>query len=605
MRRPLIAAVLAGVLLAGGCGIPDSTEVKPLRQGPVGGEANPGGSLPERVSREDTTNVKDFVTDFLTVAAGDQTTAANRFRQFLSPQAAATFRPLDGIKVIRLIGQPLNNPDDPKVTIKYRDVGTLRQKGVFVPATSLIQQTATFDVGEVNGGRGLYVRGGVQNILLSDTELRFYKRQMIYFWNQERSGLVPDVRYLPQDLPESQRPTEIIDWLTSGPQELISGVVETLPEGTKQIGVVPAASNQTLQISLSGQALPQEDPAGALQRLQQQVRWSLRPLLPTTLALSIEHQDHKYSGSDYLPANPAYQPTEPERFAIYNGQIMRVAQSYRSGEPVPILRPQDNRGIESAALAVSGNRSYAALVVNERASKKVLKVGATGVGDAATLTQRRLTGPVGRPVWAKSPNGSDQNTHGLITMGGRLYSFPAEGFRNGGQGLTPVQWPDSVPASITAVAVAPDAHRVALIAGGVLYVAGLSLGDGGGLQLTSPQLIRTELRKLTAVTWSAEDMLALAGLKPDADRYAIMDVSIDGATQFYRRDDLGSNPVTSLTSQPANPARSDENVGAVAYVIGDAGYSDLKAERMTVDDLAEKIAKPVEGVLPTAPFFLG
>ena len=604
MRRGFLAAVLAGTLLAGGCGIPDDTEVRPLQPGPAGGEINVNAQGAERVRREDTSIVKDFVTNYLAAAAGEQKSAVDRVKEFLSSQAQATFRPPDGIKVIRVIGQPLANPDDPNVTIKYREIGVLKAKGILEPVNKPEEQTARFNIGAVNGQPGIFVRELAPALLLSDTALkRYYKRQTIYFWNQERSGLVPDVRYMPTSVPESARPTEVIDWLTSGPQPSIASLVEALPDDTKPNGNVPAVTNQTLQISLPGQVLPQDDQPGALQRLQQQLRWSLRPMPAATLALSIEHQTYTYTDSDYLNVNPAYQQTEPERFAVYNGQIMRLAQSYRSGEPVPIIRPQDNRGIVSAALAVSDSRSYAALVVSERDGKQSLKVGAAGTGDQVTLTRARLSGTPGRPVWAKSPNGTDPGTNGLITMGGKLFSFPAGGFSSRRPGLTAVQWPDGPLESITAVAVAPDAHRIALVAGGRLYVAGLSLGDGV-LQVITPRAIRTELRNLTAVTWSSQEWLTLSGLKPDADRYAVMDIPIDGTEYSYRQDDLGSNPVTNLTSRPANAARSDENSGAVAYMLSGAAYDEQKPVRMTADDLAVKVANPPKDMLPIAPFFL-
>jgi hypothetical protein len=603
VRRPLIAVVLAGTLLAGGCGIPDSSEVRPLRQGPVGSEVNPAVAPPDRPFREDTTNVKDFVTNFLTVAAGDPATAADRFKKFLSPRAATTFKQTDAIKVIHVVGEPLINPDNPEVTVKYRDVGQLKQNGQLEASTNGVEQVLALDIGDVNGESGLWVRTSPQSMLLSDTALdKFYQRQTIYFWNQEGTGLVPDLRYLPRDLPETQRPTEIIDWLTDGPQSWLGGVTKALPDGTRRIGVVPV-TNQTLQLSLTAQALPQEDRAGALQRLQQQLRWSLRPMPAATLELSVDHEAHTYSDDDYLPANPAYQPTETERFAIYKGQIVRLARSARSGDPVPIIRPQDNRSIASAALAVSGNRSYAALVVNESNGRKALKVGATGTGDLATLSRASLSGTVGQPVWARSPNGTDENTHGLITIGGKLYGFPATGFTSKRRLPTPIQWSNSPPpGAITAVAVAPDAHRVALIAGGTLYLSGLSLGDGG-LELGPTTPLRTELRQLTAVTWSTETSLTLAGLRRDSDRYALMDVLVDGSRQTNRQD-LGSNPVTSLTSRPANPVRSAESNGTVAYTISNSGFDEQKATPLTPDDVAEKDPKPGDA-RPTAPFFLG
>jgi hypothetical protein len=340
-----------------------------------------------------------------------------------------------------------------------------------------------------------------------------------------------------------------------------------------------------------------EDPVGSLDRLQKQLRWSLRSNLPGTLHLTVEHQVEKdYTGTDYLTSNAAYRTTaEPERFVVYNAQIRRLARSYNSGQPVPIVKPQDNQGVRMAAMSTSGNRSYAALVVNESGGKQALKVGTAGPGEQATMRRIPLSGTVGRPVWGKSLGGAE-GTIGLITAGGKLYSFAADGTN-----FRAVEWPGG-PGPISAVAAAPDAHRVALLAGGRLYVAALSNSDGP--QLSSARVVHTELRDLTAVDWSSEGLLVVAGVRPDSRRVAIMEVSIDGASQTSRLPDLGSNPVTYLTAVPANPTRGEETSGAIAYVLDNAAYDEVNPDQLEVGDLAETVTNPPKDVLPGAPFFL-
>jgi hypothetical protein len=163
-----------------------------------------------------------------------------------------------------------------------------------------------------------------------------------------------------------------------------------------------------------------------------------------------------------------------------------------------------------------------------------------------------------------------------------------------------VSWPGGLPA-VSAVAVAPDSHRVALLAGGQLYVTTLS--NDNGVQLGAPILIQTVLTALTAVDWGAQGTLVVAGTNPDS-RMAIMDVSVDGAIQRNRLADLGSNAVTSLTAYPANPAREAPGV-PVAYVLNNAAYDESSTERIDLKDLAALLPAARPGVQPTAPFFLG
>jgi hypothetical protein len=595
-RAPLAVALVAGLLLTG-CGIPDETDVVPLRPGPSTGISSGDDPSPPRNMRADNTDPAGFAKNYLEAAAGDFAGAGERVKQFLSPDAAATFRAPTEIKVVRLTEEPLVNPGKP-VVIKTRAVGTLGPKGILEPATDNRPASYELTLRQIDGQQGLFVTDPPKVLLLSDSALnRFYTKRTIYFWNQEHTGLVPDVRYMPTTVPLEQQPTEIIDWLTNGPSPWLAGVVAPLPEGTKQIGNVPAISNETLQISLSGQALLPDDPT-SLDRLQKQLRWSLRPNLPNTLHLTVEHQEEKdYTGTDYLTSNAAYRTTaEPERFVVYNGQIRRLARSYNSSQPVPILKAEDNRGVRMAAMSTSGSRSYVALVVNESGGKQALKVGAAGTGEQATLRRIPLSGTVGRPVWGKSLGGADSGTTGLITAGGKLYSFAADG-----SNFSAVEWPGG-PGHITAVAVAPDARRVALLAGGRLYVAALSGGDGA--QLSSPHVVHTELREPTAVDWSSEGLLVVAGVRTDSQRVAIMEVSIDGAAQTERLPDLGSNPVTYLTAVPANPTRGEETSGAIAYVLDNAAYDEVNPGPIEVTDLAEQVTDPPKDVLPGAPFFL-
>lgn len=596
-RAPLIVALTAGLVLTG-CGIPDNTEVEPLRPGPSTGVFAGDDREPSRSTRADTLDRAQFVRNYLEAAAGDFDGATERVKQFLSPDLTDAFKPTTGIKVLRLIEEPLIEPGNDTVRLSAQDVGTLRADGVLLPGFG---QTVPYDltVGEVEGQQGLFVTKTEPVLLLSNEALEeFYEQRTIYFWNSDHTGLVPDLRYMPLSVPREQEPNEVIDWLITGPSPLLADVVDGLRDGTKAIGNVPAISNDTLQISLSGEAVKPEDP-GALDRLQKQLRWSLRSNLPAALELTVEHQFErkKYTGADYLTSNPAYrQIADAERFAVYNGQIRRLARSYNPVLPVPVVAPEANKGVRSAALSTSGTRSWAALVVNEARGRQALQVGAADPGERATLRRIALPGPVSRPAWAKSLGGEDARTTGLVSAAGKLYWFSAEGATSG-----EVAWP-SGPRGITAVAVAPDGHRVAVLARGTLYVAALNRTEDGA-RLTAARAIKTQLTALTAVDWSSEGMLVVAGKRPASNRVAIMEVSVDGATQTDRLSDLGSSEVSHLAALPANPARGEES-GAIAYVLGGVAYDEVNPDKIGVDDLAEQVTDPPGGVLPTNPFFL-
>jgi hypothetical protein len=556
---------------------------------------------PPMPKREDTDKPSELVLDYLRATAGDPDDATARAKQFLSPTAAAGFKPPPGVRVVDVVGNPLNNPGSDEVSFFARQVGTLGDNGILDPFTDPTPTEYKFRVDPVPGQPGLFISQSPGMLLLSDDALAsYYELRTIYFWNTEHTGLVPDVRYMPKSVPREQQPTEVLNWLIAGPSDWLADAVEPLPDGTATVGNVPAVSKDTLQINLSAQALP-PDAKGALDRLRRQLMWSLRPNLPRFLELKIGHQvEGDWDQTDYLSSNPAYRlSADPERFVVYDGQVRRLSSSAYPTEPVPVLPPAANRGgIRLAALSESDNHSYAAVVVGDEAKKQSLRVAGAPLGQELGLKKVNLDGPLGQPVWAVTPQEPPGGAIGLITSKGRLYSFGA-----GGGNAQQIDWPGGGPPAISTIAVAPDAHRVAVIVAGKLYLSVLITG-GDGLQLGAPQLIQTPMKVLTGVDWSSEGWLVIAGTAENNSRVAIMDMTIDGAQVNTRLPDLGSEPVTYLTAYPADPAGERQTSDSVAYATNSGAYDALAdATKITVADLSGPVTNPPPGVVPSVPLF--
>ncbi|GAB1689572.1 LpqB family beta-propeller domain-containing protein [Krasilnikovia sp. M28-CT-15] len=604
LRRPL-HLLLTGVALAalglGGCGIPDNSPVLPIGPGPSTGTSSGNDIPPTRNDREATLDKAQFVQYYLQAAAGVFDDATNRVRQFLPPVSSAAFKPSPDIHVVRQIEKPLVNPGSDNVTVKVQQLGVLGRNGILEPTPNEPVVEHHLVVGTLAGQSGLFMQKAPPQLLISDEAFtNFYVQRTIYFWNTERTGLVPDVRYMPLSVPSEQQPTEILRWLTAGPAPWLTDAVDPLPDGTAAIGNVPAVSNDKLQINLSEQAVPQDD-SRALDRLRRQLMWSLRPNLPRVLELRIGHGDPiDYTDMDYLASNFAYRLADrPERFVVYDGRIRRLSGSAAATEPVPVLAAADNRNVRTAAISTSTSDTYAAVVVGETGGKQSLKVGVGRIGGQAPLRRVALPSPLGHPSWAVTPDQRSSDAFGLIPAGGSVYAFTAAG---GASRRIDVSI-DAGP--VTAVAVAPDAHRVAFVAGGRLYVTVLATG-GEVLQLSAPRQIRTPLLNVTAVDWSGEGWLAVAGVRADTKRVAVMDVSIDGVLEYDRLQDLGTEPVSYLTAYPANPATGRVTSNSVSYVQNGIAYDALfEAVKITVANLAEPVQNPSPGVVPTAPFFLG
>jgi hypothetical protein len=599
--RALLAAPLAAVLLATGCGIPDSTDVQRVGPGPSTGASTSDDVAPIRNGRAASSDPRTFVNYYLEAAAGDLNGAMDRVKEFLSPTAAASFRPPAEIRVIHLV-DTLVNPGSDVVTLRAQTIGVLGRNGTINPPADFAENEYKLTVATTSGQDGLFVTKAPPYLLLTDDALnQFYERRKIYFWNLEHTGLVPDVRYLPRDLPSEQVPNEVIKWLIEGPSDRLDGAVEALPEGTLLDGNVPAPSNETLQINLSGQAVQPPDDPGALERLRRQLMWSLRPNLPRTLSLKIGTQDSvEFAGTNYLTSNAAYAlAATPERFLLYNGQIRRMSDSAKSTEAVPVLRPEANRSVRAAAMAAAGSRRFAALVVNA-AGKQELRLGAAAAEERVSLAKVRLpAGTTGQPVWAITSADPHVPAVGLITVGGRLYSFSTDS-----AAVTEVAGAGSL-RSISTVAVAPDGRRLALVAGGRLWVAVLST-NGAGVQMLQPvQVLTAGLRQVSAVDWSSEAWLTVAGARSDRNRVAIFEMTVDGSEVRSRLDDIGTESVSYLTAYPVSPVSGSDSSDTVAYVANGDAFDVLSGPvRIGVAELAVPVPNPPPGAEPTAPFFL-
>ena len=602
MRRLLCAAAALAVLVTGGCGIPDESDVRIMSDGRSAGvPVGEGSEPPAQYSREYTSEPRDFVNNYLQAAAGDPQTAVARVKAFLAPDKAAAFPARTDITVVRLVKDVLVTPGKAEVVLTYKPVGVLRSNGILKPAEpTSAERQYTLKIGPVRGENGYFVLDAPPIMLLTDTALAtYYERWSIYFWNTTNTGLVPDLRYMPRNMPPVQRPTTVLNWLAGGPAEWLGDAVLTLPPNTQASDNVPAVSNDTLQISLNAAALPPGSDASALERLRRQLQWSMRPLLPRTLELKIGVEaPHRYDDVDYRESNQAWaQADVPERFVVYTGTVRRLLDSPHAEDPVPVLKPAANKNIVSAALSASPTRTYAAVVSGPGAAPR-LRVAAAPTGQQADLKEvTGLTGTLGHPVWAQTASDDPAATIGLITANGRLYSFDATG-----GGAQRVQWQGD-PGPIKAVSVAPDGYRVAVVSGDKLYRTVIST-SGDGVGMSDPeQVLPPGLTTVAAVAWSSETQLAVAGERDDA-RYAVFDVTADGALSTTRLGDIGSEPVTYLTAYPSNPVGNADRLASESYVAGDEAWDVLStATPIEPRHLAGPAPTPPNGV-PTAPFYL-
>ncbi len=159
--------------------------------------------------------------------------------------------------------------------------------------------------------------------------------------------------------------------------------------------------------------------------------------------------------------------------------------------------------------------------------------------------------------------------------------------------------PLSVPGPVTAVSGSLEGHRIALVSGGALYVAAVSV-DGGVVRLGQPRRVTTLLTGVTVVDWVAENELALAGNEADR-RSAIHQLSVDGVWETPLAVEIGA-PVTQLAGYPGG---SDRGLAAFSFMF----ETDGAAWRNNPFDFVKReqvldVPAGSRATNPTAPFFL-
>lgn len=559
-RRTVLAGAAAAALAIGlaGCGIPDETQVRDIGAGPAPGFATGGTPGQGPPTRDNATTKEGFVADFLAAAAGDPKKAkpTDRIRRYVTESAQDQVKEREGadINVVRLQGEPTfaaRGNGTWRVTLKVDQIGVLGAEGSVGPAV-LPDQQYTFEIGGTEGKTDWFVTKPPPELLLSTEALRgYYIQRTIYFWNRDRTALVPDNRYMPSELEAGQQPTEIVRWLTAGPSSWIEKTVSTHNPAVQSNQNVPYPSER-LEVGFNAEAAEQPTPAtkavDVLDQLGKQLMWSLRPYLRKDLELRVDGQGPRTFEPDaaFFAVNPAHrsagapgQEALPQRFALYQGKIYRLKGSAGGGgEPLPqlLLEQGVNEGLVSATLAQEtgddGVQTAAALV-SRQGQQFRLRVG-DGTNPFTT------SGPypeMGRPVLLKAPMNA-----GLVVINKRLYRFALD------DGVPEQVTVSKLDGKITDVGVAPDGRRIALVAGGKVYVAGLSRGKE--VELSDPRVVPTRVRDATAVDWSEETWLVVAG--DVGGKPAVWQVTSDGAIESQHTEDSGGR-VDHLVAYPVDP----------------------------------------------------
>ncbi|MEU1963930.1 LpqB family beta-propeller domain-containing protein [Micromonospora sediminicola] len=595
--RRLLAVLLAGVLLPAGlvgCGIPAETDVQVDGSVPAAEAGSLNGSPASPPAPGDSDEPVPFIENYLrAAAAGERDQAYTRARSFLAEEARDLLpgKPQTSeveLTVVRLRAKPESTPANPQgiftVTIKVQQVGVLRADGTLGPPGAT-ETEYPFQLRRAGpAGTGLLITELPNVLLTTDTALReYYRSRTVYFWNSDLTRLVPDLRYLPSSVPAERRVTEVVKWLAGGPSDWLSPGVTGLPDGTRPINNATGQDSQW-EVNLTMPGANEQ----RLARLGTQLAWSL-PELTGQLDLKIQNQKRfSVDLQRERATHPAYpRGAAPTRFSVYDAAIHPLAIGDERREAVPLPAAQ-NRNVVSASLARADDQVLAALVVTASGRQR-LKVG-TGPAPVAVFTAGPTTfRSMSRPTWLRSLD-KDRAT-GLVAADGKLYRFDGTARTS----LVPL----NVSGNVVAVAGSLDGHRIALVSGGVVYVAPVNV-EGGVVTLGQPRALPTQLTGVTAVDWITENELVVAGNDPDR-RSAIHQLTVDGAWEPPLASEIGA-PVTQLAAYPGG---GDSGLPALSFMFETNGgaWRNNPIDFVTPEQVLD-VPAGGRSANPTAPFFL-
>jgi hypothetical protein len=582
MRRRVAALVATGGLVVGvlaGCGIPDRTDVKVDRAGPVSGADQ--AADPERLppDRKEAGNVKDFVANFLMAAAGELDPGGKtdqRIRDYVSGEPPP-ITSVSLVEVKRIDVRP-NNED---VDLTVRHIGILDEQGRIKEPEETTSQYQLRVKAEPDGSWRV-TKFPPETLLNFEALTTYYTERTVYFWNGDRTALVPDLRWMPGEVPTSRVPTELLEMIEQGPSQWLANA-QRLPNDSKLLTNAPI-DNDLLTMNWSpGVGNDTSD------LLAQQVAWTMRGSNVSVrwLQLKINGQAKQKQDVNALLERTRYPVgSEAHAYAILDGKASALTVPGGSPMPVP-LTAAANQKLRSAAFNHVDGHTNAAIVNQKDELRVGSAVGADVVADLALVAGVK---PVSSPVWL--PN----TQIGLVAAEGGLYLFNAD---------HTARKVALAPAGITQVAVAPDGQRLALLASGKVYVAPVAIVDGGLRLQTRPVL--TPLADPTAIAWSGENTLSVGGTDT-AERLSITDVTVDSARRTPRVYDA-QGQVAMIAAYPENTALGRTS-STVLYQAADATWLTLgtstRLGRSAIDGASPP---PSPGgnepqTQPIAPFFI-
>ncbi|HEX3787242.1 MAG TPA: LpqB family beta-propeller domain-containing protein [Pseudonocardiaceae bacterium] len=541
MRLRLALALLAFVAVLAGCSaIPTETLPQP---------ANIGSGQDSQVSVAQPPaglSAPDIVRGFVNSSA-DSSNFYAAAQAYLTGSARSTWNYRGSITVIAdnfsTIGEFTKDNKQETVTLRAQELGVLDGNNAFQADSTPIERTLRVNQQSDGQWRISYSPDGV--VVPITMFQQYYRPVPVYFFDPGFSELVPDLRWATND-PASGMPARIVDLLLDGPSSAVQSALQSaIPGGVMPKTNVTEADDGAIVVNLEN--LPSEEPNHTKMLIVAQIVSSLHAITDGVVRIQDEgvalvpgHLDWRYSelAVSSVPSPSANLPG----LEVARGRVF----SLKDGSPISGPAGTGSYDAVTAAQSVDGTELA---VVAQRADGSVeLRVGKFGsAADGVDLSAHTMT----RPTWAPADATGDPSRE-VWTVTDQQQVVRVDTTLAGWQ-ATPVDSSELAgDGPITDLRLSRDGTRVAVIAGGHLYVGAVVTSEQGSVAIKQVSELQADaITSATSVDWlDQNDDLVVGTSQP---RMPVARVSVDGfKLEQYAPANLTA-PVTSVTGAPNRP----------------------------------------------------
>lgn len=377
----------------------------------------------------------------------------------------------------------------------------------------------------------------------ADRDRSFRPRRAYYLAPSYTAGrpdhLVPDLVLLPV---QPDPAPSLVARLLAGPSRSLEGSVTTaVPAGTAVRSVTTAAPG-IVTVDLSRQVLTL--PGTARQDLSAQLVWTLRQLGSdfTGLRLLVEGRPLPVPDTGVVQPSSDWEAYDPDGLVV-DAPLFYVADRrlHSVGAPLPAGPLTSGQAADPGAVPVD------AVAVTPDG----VRVAVLATSRPAGIVQVR-TGPLRAPSYAAPPLhepgltspswGSGEAGLWMLRGGTEVLLLPSVG------PARTVPLDRTLPAPLTSLAVSRDGARLAVVAGGRLFVGRVEPGGPAGVRIVGLLAVAPQLTGVRVVTWQTGTSLVVLGRVQDT--LLAVRVAVDGSSAVPFDGPGLPGPPTAIAASP-------------------------------------------------------